>query len=118
LLAEAWSADNDTTYSKPNLKTTKDLARHVSEIYTYASFYKFQKEFCVAFMDCEVDDKQVIEERHVITIVDNSQNWGIKNQVAYNLHNQVGNCSCKMFECEVKYSMPSYIMCFERKRLV
>jgi len=37
--------ENETSSSKPALKTTNDLERHVSEIYTYANFYKFQDEF-------------------------------------------------------------------------
>ena len=60
------------------LKTTKDLERHVSEIYTYANFCKFQDELWVACMDCKIDDKQVIDEGHVITIVDNGHSRGVK----------------------------------------
>jgi len=65
-------ADNETFSSLPLLKTTKDLERHAGEIYTYANFYKFQEEFWNAFMECEVEDKQPIDEGLMITIVDNS----------------------------------------------
>ena len=51
-------------------------------------------------MDCEVDEKKVIEEEHVISIGDNSQNRGVKRQVVYNASNHVAHCSCKKFECE------------------
>uniref|UniRef100_A0A7C9D5U2 SWIM-type domain-containing protein n=1 Tax=Opuntia streptacantha TaxID=393608 RepID=A0A7C9D5U2_OPUST len=51
-------------------------------------------------MDCEVDDKQVLEDGHVISIVDNSHNMGVKRQVVYNTSNHVAHCSCKKFECE------------------
>jgi len=51
-------------------------------------------------MDCEVDDKQVLEDGHVISIVDNSHNMGVKRQVVYNPSNHVAHCSCKKFECE------------------
>ena len=51
-------------------------------------------------MDCEIDDKQVIDESHVITIVDNGHSRGVKRQVIYNPSNHVAQCSCKMFECE------------------
>ena len=37
--------DNETSSSNPQLKTTKDLERHVSEIYTHTNFYKFQGAF-------------------------------------------------------------------------
>ena len=50
-------ADNKTSSSSPLLKTTKDLEWHAGEIYTYASFYKFQDEFWNACMDCEVEDR-------------------------------------------------------------
>ena len=66
-------SDNETSSSKPQLKTTKDLERHVSEIYTHSNFYKFQCEFWTACMDCEVDEKKVIQEGQVTNIVDNSQ---------------------------------------------
>jgi len=51
--------DHQTSSSRPELKTNKDLEKHVSEIYTHANFYKFQDEFWVAFMDCEVDDNKL-----------------------------------------------------------
>jgi len=51
-------------------------------------------------MDCEVDDKQVLEDGHVISIVDNSHNRGVKREVVYNPSNHVAHCSCKKFECE------------------
>jgi len=100
--------ENEASSSKPELKTTKDLERHVSKIYAYANFYKFQEEFWIAHMDCEVDDKQVLEDGHVISIVDNSHNMGVKRQVLYNPSNHVVHCSCKKFECE---GIPSLIHC-------
>ena len=66
-------SDNETSSSKPQLMTPKDLEKHVSEIQTHVNFYKFQGEFWIACMDYEVDEKKVIEEEHVISIVDNSQ---------------------------------------------
>ena len=41
----------------PVLKTSKELERHVGEIYTYSNFYKFQDEFWNACMDLEIEDK-------------------------------------------------------------
>ena len=73
--------NNETTSSKPELKTIKDLKRHVSEIYIYANFYKVQNELWVACMGCEVDYRQVIEEGHVITIADNNQSWCVGRQL-------------------------------------
>ena len=92
--------DNETSSSKPTLKTAEDLERYVSEIYIFANFYKFQDEFWIACMDCEIDDKQVTEESHVVTIVDNGHGREVKRQVVYNPSNYVVHCSCKMFECE------------------
>jgi len=39
------SADNETSSSLPALKTTKDLERHVGEIYTYANFISSKISF-------------------------------------------------------------------------
>jgi len=58
----------------PLLKTTKDLEKHASEIYTFVNFYEFQDEFWNACMDCEIDDRQPIDEGFIITIVDNTRN--------------------------------------------
>jgi len=87
-------SNNETSFSKLELKTTKDLERHVSEIYAYANFYKFQEEFWV----CEVDDKKVTEYRHVLSTVNDSQNTGVKRHIVYNPSNHVAHCSCKMFD--------------------
>ena len=65
-------SDNETTSSMPELKTTKELEKHVAEIYTYANFYKFQDEFWAACMDCEVENKQEVEEGLLIYVTDNS----------------------------------------------
>jgi len=92
--------DNESSSSKPTLKTIKHLERHVSEIHTFANFYKFQDEFWIACMDCEIADKQVTEEGHVVTIVDNGHSRGVKRQVVYDLSNHVAHYSCEMFECE------------------
>jgi len=54
------------------LKTTKDTERHASEIYTFANFYKFQDEFWNACMDCEIEDRQPVNERFIITAADNT----------------------------------------------
>ena len=37
--------DNKPSSLAPLLKITKDLERHVGEIYTYANFYEFQEDF-------------------------------------------------------------------------
>jgi len=84
----------------PLLKITKDLERHVGEIYTFANFYKFQDEFWNACMDCEIEVRQAIDEGFVNTVVDNTRNKTKKRQVMYNPSNHVAHCSCKMFECE------------------
>ena len=55
-------ADNEISYSMPLLKTSKDLERHASEIYTYANFYKFQDKIWNACMDCEIEERQAIDE--------------------------------------------------------
>jgi len=67
-------SNNETFSSVPLLKTTKDLERHVGEIYTFINFYKFQDEFWNACMDCKIEDKQTIDEGFVITVVDNTRN--------------------------------------------
>ena len=56
---------------------------------TFANFYKFEDEFWIACMDCEITDKQVTEEGHVVTIVDNGHGKGGKRQVVYNPSNHV-----------------------------
>jgi len=66
----------------------------------YADFYKFQNEFWNACMDCEVEDRQAIDEGFIITVVVNTRNRGKKRQVVYNPSDYVAHCSCKMFECE------------------
>jgi len=93
-------ADNETSSSLPALKTTKDLEGHEGEIYTYANFYKFQDEFWNACMDCEVEDRQAIDEGVVITILDNTRNMTKKREVVCNPSVHVAYCSCKVFECE------------------
>jgi len=93
-------SDNKTSSSVPLLKTTKDLERHVGKIYTFANFHKFQDEFWNACMDCEIEDRQAIDEGFVITVVDNTRNKTKKRQVMCNPSNHMAHCSCKMFECE------------------
>ena len=51
-------------------------------------------------MDCEIEDRQPIDEGFIITIVDNIRNKSKKRQVTYNPCNHMAHCSCKMFECE------------------
>ena len=51
-------------------------------------------------MDCEVEDRQAIDEGFVITILDNTRNMTKKREVVYNPFDHVAYCSCKMFECE------------------
>ena len=80
--------------------TNKDVERHTGETYTYANFYKFQDEFWNVCMDCEIEERQAINEGFVITIAKNSQNMAKKRQVIYNPSNHEAQCSCKMFECE------------------
>jgi len=92
--------DNETSSSMVLLKTKKDLEKHASEIYIFANFYKFQDEFWNACMDCEIEDRQPIDEGFIITIVDNTRNKSKKRQVTYNPSNHMVHCSCKMFECE------------------
>ena len=93
-------SDNETTSSMPELKTTKELEKHVAEIYTYANFYKFQDEFWAACMDCEVENKQEVEEGLLIYVIDSSRSRGKSRQVVYDPSNHAAHCSCKMFECE------------------
>ena len=64
--------DNETSSSVPLLKTTKDLERHASKVYTFTNFYKFQDEFWNACMDCEIEDRQPIDEGFIIIVVDNT----------------------------------------------
>ena len=64
-------AGNETSSSKPQLKSIKVLEKHVGDIYTYANFYKFQDEFWNVCMDCEAEDRQGTDEGFVITIMDN-----------------------------------------------
>ena len=104
--------DNEISSSMPLLKTTKDLERHASEVYTFTNFYKFQDEFWNACMDCEIEDRQPIDEGFIITVVDNTQKKSKKRQVTYNPSNHMSYCSCKMFECEGIVCV-SYILCFE-----
>ena len=92
--------DNETSSSMPLLKTTKDLERHASEIYTFTNFYKFQDEFWNACIDCEIENRQPIDDGFIITVVDNTRNKSKKRQVTYNPSNHIAHCSCKMFECE------------------
>ncbi|KAJ8421465.1 hypothetical protein Cgig2_011605 [Carnegiea gigantea] len=73
-------SDNKTSSSMPELKTTKELEKHVTEIYTYAKFYKFQDEFWAACMDCEVENKQEAHEGLLIYVTDNSRNRGKTRQ--------------------------------------
>jgi len=84
----------------PLLKTTKDLERHASEIYAFANFYKFQDEFWNACMDYEIEDRQIIDEGFIITVIDNTRKKNKKRQVTYNPSNHMEHCSCKMFESE------------------
>jgi len=51
-------------------------------------------------MDCEIEDRQAIDEGFVITVVDNTRNKTQERQVMYNPSNHVAHCSYKMFECE------------------
>jgi len=80
----------------PPMMTNKDVERHTGETYTYANFYKFQDEFWNVCMDCEIEERQAINEGFVITIVDNSQNRAMKRQVIYNpsnmRHNALARC--------------------------
>jgi len=92
--------DNETSSLMPLLKTTKDLEKHASEIYTFVNFYKFQDEFWNACMDCEIEDRQPIIEGFIITVVDNTRNKSKKRPVIYNPSNPMAHCSCMMFECE------------------
>jgi len=92
--------DNKTSSSVLLLKTTKDLERHTSEIYTFANFYKFQVEFWNACIDGEIEDRELVDEGFIITVVDNTRNKSKKRQVTYNPSNHMARCSCKMFECE------------------
>jgi len=66
-------------------------------VYTFANFYKFQDEFWSACMDCEIEDRQPIDEGFVITVIDNTRNTSKKRQVTYNPSNHMAHCSCKMF---------------------
>ena len=63
-------AGNETSSSKPQLKSIKVLEKHVGDIYTYANFYKFQDGFWAACMDCEVEYKQEIQGGLVKMIID------------------------------------------------
>ena len=51
-------------------------------------------------MDCEVENRQAINEGFVITVLDNTRNMPKKGQVVYNPSYHVAHFSCKMFECE------------------
>jgi len=51
-------------------------------------------------MDCEIEDRQPIDEGFIITVVDNTRNKSKKRQVTYNPSNHMAHCSCKMFKCE------------------
>jgi len=50
--------------------------QHATRIYTNSNFYIFQDELWIACMDCEVDDKNEIEEGFLITIADSSRKDG------------------------------------------
>ena len=67
-------------------------------------------------MNCEVEDKQAINEGFVITVLDNTRNVAKKRKVIYNPSDYMVHCLCKMFECEGIPLLP-HIVCFEHKRL-
>ena len=47
---------------------------HASEVYTFTNFYKFQDEFWNACMDCEIEDRQPIDEGFIVTVIDTTRN--------------------------------------------
>ena len=51
-------------------------------------------------MDCEIEDRQPIDEGFTITVIHNTRNTSQKRQVTYNPSNHMAHCSCKMFECQ------------------
>ena len=78
--------DNETSSSVSLLKTTKTLERHASEVCTLANFYKFQDEFWNACMDCEIEDRQPIDEGFIITVIHNTRNTSQKREVTKNIN--------------------------------
>ncbi|KAL2930456.1 Protein FAR1-RELATED SEQUENCE 5, partial [Bienertia sinuspersici] len=92
--------DNVCSSSKPELRTNRDLERHASEIYTFTNFYKFQKEFWMACMDCEIEEKKEVDDGLLIKVIDVSYKSHKIRHLSYSPQNYIVHCSCKMFECE------------------